>query len=656
MPMMNSSEKKSAQQYYYLYLAIIFVGCIVGIMVAKFFSSIPLDFSSELSEAKSLGIVSKTILDGYPKSRDILLYSSIMLVPVISSVCFWFVWAKDEKRRELLSMGFTPELPLPEKNQVWRWIFVSLGCIYVVISFDINNFYSPYFNDYMGAWPFLGEEGANLSWAQSILRGGVYGKDFQCLYGPMLIYPLSWFMKVFGTTVVVARVYAYVLNLMAYGIILVFLYKTLRTKTVFIFAATCYFLTFRSNDILLTANLTYLRVALGFVPIVLTYLYIEQGVKTKLVFAGAVLGQSILFSQEVGICAVLAVLIILVAMRRSEYEISGFCRDIGYLMAGGVVSVLPMLAYFASKGALLTFYNNLFAYPQLVRLGYGAVAFPDFRELYQNPLSNWKLFPYLVIFVYLASALYLIPMLVLKRRDNNTLLRLSLLVFGAILFRVALGRSDYTHISFVSQPAFLLIFLFLDDTMAGLKILFSRSALIVHLAVALFILSAMFLLPVNSSYDKMWNTLKLHFNTFPTIFTVYRSGAFVSQVPRAGIFFDDVTAKSISDIENFLTQHTHPGDYVYFFPNEAAYYFLFDRKNPTRYVLSYFAITRQQRLELISDIDKNRPEYVIYSRNTWRVDDIMERVQVKEVCDYIERMYSPIVDYGDIVVLKRQKL
>ena len=88
-------------------------------------------------------------------------------------------------------------------------------------------------------------------------------------------------------------------------------------------------------------------------------------------------------------------------------------------------------------------------------------------------------------------------------------------------------------------------------------------------------------------------------------------------------------------INTFLQAHTRAGDYVYFFPNEAAYYFLFNRNNPTRYPLAYQAITYEQRREVVAELAAKRPEYVVFSRSTWRVDNIPETVQVPEIIDYI---------------------
>ena len=634
-------------------LAILSTGFVAGMVAAYLFAGIHFDFSQELDQARQLGIVSLTILAGYAKKRDILNYLAMIGFPNFFAVGGWLFWARDKKRREELATMFSAN-PVPlVKTRGWQIALTITVCVYLVFSFNINWFHASFYNDFTGDWPLLGEEGENLAWVHNLLNGGVYGKDIHCLYGPMLIYPLVWFMKLFGTTVVTARVYTYVLDLFAYSIILAFLYKTLRSKTVFISAAAYYILFFNQGlNHLLSPNSTYLRVALGFVPIFLTYSY--QGHKTKVlvVAAGLVLGQSLLFSQEVGVCSMLAVFVLLFAMHRPQHNLADLGRDIFCLLAGIVVSVLPLLTYFWGHGVLDSVLNNLFVHPRLLGLGFTALPFPDLREFLQRP---WELFLYYwAIFVYVASALYLIPLLIMGRRDRETLLRVSVLAFGAILFRAALARSDTYHVLFVSQPAFLLLFLFIDGALAGI----GKNVAKAMVAVQLLFLSAMigwlFLLSINNLDTNIWTRSRYDLKDFGTKLSILPYGLSVPQVPRAGILFDPTTANSVAKIASFINQHTQPSDYVYFFPNEAAYNFLFDRRNPTRYVISYFAVTRQQRLELIADLEKKRPEYVIYSKMTWRVDDIPENIQVPEVVNYLRNNYVQTEDLGDVLVLKRK--
>jgi hypothetical protein len=112
----------------------------------------------------------------------------------------------------------------------------------------------------------------------------------------------------------------------------------------------------------------------------------------------------------------------------------------------------------------------------------------------------------------------------------------------------------------------------------------------------------------------------------------------------------------VAKIRSFLARNTAPGEYVYFYPNEAAYYFLFDRKNPTRFAFSYQAVTAEQRREIIRDLEAKKPRFVIYSRRVWLIDNIQPSVQVPELSSYLADHYLPYEDMDEILVMKRIEL
>lgn len=632
---------------------VLFAGFLIGLGAALLVAGTSIDLSQELRQARELGITSLTILSGYAKKRDVLNYVATLAFPILFAVGLWLVWVRMAQRRDELIDLFSPESKQTLKTASWRWLLAAVTVGYLFFSFNVNRFYVPVYNPLVGAWPFLGEEGENLGWIQSILNGGVYGNDFHCLYGPMLLYPLAWLMKVTGPSVTIARQYTYALDLAAYGIILIFLYRSMRTKTGFVFAAIGYFLIFgQSEKHLLAPNMTYLRVALGVLPIFLIFLYQERKDRKFVVSAGVVLGQSLLFSQEVGICSTFASLAMLVATPRPDSGISEVMADIGRLLGGIFISMLPMLLYFAKEGAMGALMDNLTIHPHLLGLGFTALPFPALNAFLLNPLGD-GLHHYWVILVYIASAIYLIPLLLLGRRDRYTVLKSAILLFGALLFRAALSRSDQYHIFFVSQPAVLLLFLMLDSALVPEENQAGR-IIVARVAVVAVIIGTLSIAATNTSFANVPKEGAYHWQSLTSKFKRTRSGIQVPRVPRADVEFDPETAGSIYKIDYFLSRYTQQKEKVFFFPNEAAYYFIFNRNNPTRYVLSCFAATRSQRLELIGDLEKVRPQYVVYSLKTWRVDRISERLQSPEVFDYLIKNYDPVESYPDVIFLKRK--
>lgn len=648
------NKLNSDQIAYMKHIGILVIGGLLGFVAAYFLNLylVYFDFSADINKARSLGIVSLTILNGYPKSKDIVSYASILGFPVLVSIALWYIWARSYKDR--LAAMFESGNPAPLiKKKDWAISVVAVVLFYLYASFELNRFYSPGWNPDVGAWIFLGEDGENLAWVQSIFSGGVYGKDFFCLYGPMFIYPLAAIMKIFGATVAVERFYKYFLDLVAYSIVIFFLYKTVQSKAIFVVSSVVYFLVF-PMFYSISVNFTHLRFVLGILPLALLYIYFGNGKKYLLPIVGAVIGQSLLFSQETGIAACIAVFGTLFICFLSDHQWRSFLRH-SLLVAGGcLLSISPMIAYISWKGAFISLLDSLYGFPKLAALGSGGVPAPPLEEFISNPFGD-AFFYYWAILLYVFSSIYLISRVLINKPNRNDLLRLSLLIFGVILYVIAVRRPIDESIHKAFHPVLLLIFLLIDDALTG--IIARRNIVrLGHTVLFVGLILFTFALFVESGFVKMMidrsEAALIPADKLSRVPLGYR----IPSVKRGGIYFDKGTALSILLIKDFLEKNTRQGDYVYFFPNEAVYYFLFDRNNPTRYAISYFAITADQRKDLIADLERNKPVYIIYSKNTWRIDDIAEGIQEPEVVAYINMKYRVDTDKENIQIWKRKDL
>jgi len=645
------SRKIEAPAGFWMHFGVLALGFFIGIAAVYFLGGINIDFSGDVREARRLGIVSITILAGYSKMRDVFTYALALCIPTLFSLGLWLLWAGKGRRAglaEILAAGKENIEARKGKDIVWTLCLLAVIFFYLIYSFNVNYFLSPRYDLRTGSWVTLGEEGEVLAWVQSILSGGAYGKDFFCLYGPMLIYPLVWLMKLLGTSIVIERLYTFLLNLAAYGIIIAFLYKTIRSRIVFVVAGLVYFAVYQPYGYV-SPNMSYLRVAAGFLPVLLVYLYSGNGKKSYLWAAGLVLGQSLLFSQEVGLCSLFSSGAFIVLENVFKRDFKRLKNDPAVLLMSCLISAAPMLFYLHYRGGLGYFIDSWYKYPKYVTMGYGCLPFPGFNKFIESLAAGVFLVPYQIIFVYVFSAIYLLLMFILGKADRALFLRMSLLIFGALLFRSALGRSDNFHIMYSAQPAFLLAFLFIDGAAGGLSaggILGKRigeTACLAALGLFLF---------MNISPGTM-SSFKTDAFNFSNKWKILDMGYRIADLERGGIFFEEKTTYSLLKLRKFLDAYTKKGDFVYFFPNEPAYYFLFDMKNPTRYAMSYFAVTSEQRQEIINDLRQKKPEYVVYSRNTWRIDDIPEQTQVPELTAFISDSYQQFMDLGDILILSK---
>ena len=529
------------------------------------------------------------------------------------------------------------------------WVLLVIAC-YLFVSFDVGYFYgtSP-------GWPFLGEEGSHFAYVQSMLSGGVYGRDFTCPYGPMMIYPMFWLVKLFGTTVIVARTYTYLLNLIAYGLMLFIFYRLLASKAIFFFASVVYLAAFPPHT-LLAPQWSYLRVILGLFPLLLVDLYFRSHKKYLLFIAGLLTGQSLLFSQEVGVCSLSSQLAYLFLSRFSVKGWKEGWKEFLILLVSTFLSVLPMLTVFYFKGALRAVLENVYEYPKYFALGYGSLPFLNLRDFLSTPTTEGMLFAYWIIFVYVVCAIFLLSSAFLFPDTRSRSLKIWVLLFGILLFRSFLGRSDGHHAHFVSPPAFLLVFLLLDDIWRSF-----RNRPFVFLKVGSVLWGAVLLLPLFFLFSRP-EALKSQIREVITAAIQFRQkgslpagGYRLPEIVRGGILFDPITAERLKRISRFLQENTTPGEYTYFFPNEAGYYFLFNRSNPTRYPCAFHAATRAQRVELVRDLEQKKPRYVVYSLSTAHIDGITEDIQVPEVVAYIKKMYVPDSKQGDILIFRRRE-
>jgi len=644
--MMISAEERQ----YLIEWGCLVSGAIAGLALAWVLVGFGWSFPGELEGARKVGIVSLTTLSGYAKSRDLVAYLFTLGLPAAGAILLWLVGRGSS---DLGSKTLTGGFDTPTRG-MWLVVVSSL-LVAGFFGWHIPAMLRPGWNPYAGAWLFLGEQGATLAWVQSISSGGVYGRDFFSLYGPMFIYPLAWLMDCLGHNVLVERVYKLMLDIAACGLLGFVLARTLRARWLALVVVALVYMsspTVRS----LSANNTILRIVLGLVPVACVALWLDTRGKFLFVAGGLLLGQSLLFSHEAGFCAVLAIAVMLIVdnMDREKAVRAMFRMSVTFF-AVVLVSLAPMVVFLVLNGAGPGLLDSVVGYPKTVMLGFGGCPFPSLRDWLGGDFrANWLHFA--VIGVYCATLVALCVAWLRGVRSARFLWALGLLIYGMLLFRIALGRSGYYGTTKVMIPAIVLSALWIDELWAKWRqndAMRARRAMIVVALTAVLVnlTNGICLNPfVRSNIAVAW---EYAFSIEGKFSAAHISGFTLPEVPRLGIFVDRTTAVSLREIKCFLDVNTRPRDYVYFFPNEAIYYFLFDRTNPTRYPIAYFATAYDRQHEVIRDLEKNRPRYVIYSRKTWRVDGIPEKIQIPEIVSYLDSRYRTVKHMEMIDALER---
>lgn len=641
LPLMKLRQLESS---YYLELAALLTGAIIGHVLAWWLHGFGFTNPGELAAAREAGIVSGTILNGYPKSRDTDNYVLALLLPLVCALTLrWACRIRSPLGTTLLAEDFSCHVfsqrsywPAMVAIALWSWHATTL--------------IFPGWNPYVGAWPFLGEEGQTLAWLQSLSEGGVFGRDFFCIYGPMFIYPLFWLMDLVGDhAALMERYYKFLLQMIAFALLAFLLLRTLHLRLLAWSLAIG--IAFAYPALMLpSANTSLLRMALALFTLGSIAFWIDTRKQCWCWVGGLVLGQSFLFSQEVAVCALGAgsVMTYLDALERSGRHASAL-RSTAILWGITLLSMSPMLLYLLAHGAGAAMLDSLIGYPKLVMLGFGAQPFPSMRDWLQGSFRyHW--IHYAVIVIYSGSAIALVIAWTNGMRSSRLLWGIGLTLFGIVLFRQALGRSCTEQTIKVMLPAVFLSALWLDE--AWLHVCAwekSRTAGIVASVLGTLVL---FNLVMGIGYDPL---IRGSFMTGWRIGTTLDGKFSVDPKlmfhPRIGFALDPQTQLSVSEIGAFLVSSTVPSEPVYFFPNEAAYYFVFDRPNPTRYAISYFATPYDRQREVIRDLETRRPRFVIFSKLTWRVDNIPEGVQLPLIVDYLNKNYRPIASMKTVEIL-----
>lgn len=526
--------------------------------------------------------------------------------------------------------------------------FAVVALLLVAAYFNLDIIYnSARWNYVVRAWPFLGEEGVFLGWTQRILNGEVRGKDYFSVYGPLMVFPLVLMQKIAGEFVSVGRWYAFILNLTAYILLAFIINRVIRSSLVAVLAL--FFMVIVYPWTIYSANMSPLRVILGILPLVSLLRFRATGKGMWVVSAGALCGASLLFSQEVGASALFASLAMIFFSYFEEKNFPALARRTILLVSGCVVPIIPFMVYFMIKGALPEIVDSLLVYPRLALLGYAGLVFPSLADAVKSFTSPLVFDNYWIITVYIFAAIPLLIRFFSRRTDTKTAAITFLLFFGVVLYRAALGRSSSERALFVAPPAFLLLFMAFDHSVYQFRQRPRKYQMLMVLVtgVIIAVVAAM-------------SSTRIIINDFGRLFVEKNRFDGNENIPVAGLERDDVyhhpdTARDIRLIAGFFRTHPTPGGYVYFFPQEPAYYFIFDKRNPTRYPTAFLAATHDMRRELVADLEEKKPLYVVYSISTWRIDGIPEQVYAPEIFDYIVSAYDVVEDHGSIMFLRRKK-
>lgn len=428
------------------------------------------------------------------------------------------------------------------------------------------------------------EEGFWLGWLSSMLQGGLLYKDIALYHPPFLLWFMFAIQKGVGFSIANSRLILHLLQIV--GIMIYFftansILKTRISKIVVLFLALGLTSTMVRNNI-------EIRLGMGLASI-LALAYCHHAKQKWLVFAGLFAGFSLLTSVEVGVAVLISGFVSVLLFSTSKL------KALGYYFVGLLSVLVPIALWFLAQGQLVHLIEQVAFYITAFSNGYfniaverpATLAFIHVHIINQFVSSKavmWEIARWGI------SAGLITVFVKLKTKDIDTVDKtaLSLAIFGIVLFRSALGRSDYYHLLFPLLVSLPLVFYVAETLSTMYKSKFTLFALAF---VCIFIFSR-----------------DMVFASFGETF-IYRLQTYGREIDTS----EPILSNEKTKLLEFINTNTGKEDSIFVYPWAPELYFLTERKNATRFDTPYAFYSDKYQTEMVASLQLNKPKFVIYN-------------------------------------------
>ncbi|MBI2867113.1 MAG: hypothetical protein HYX97_02110, partial [Chloroflexi bacterium] len=455
-------------------------GLALGLLTAFATTSVWPIGAESLESARSRGIISPGTLSGYIKYKEYVHYLLWMLITVGVALVTWLAWALMASRRahttSAASSGATEPAPPSVSSHPFTLLEVAMTAFGVFLLA-----YSPVIFWGTGAdWVFLQDQGMHLSWANTVLHGGVLYRDTYLLYGPLMEYPLAASMSVFGASVLTLRVFNFILNLIALVSIALMLRRILRWRLLaYIGAVLAIVIHFPLFPGMQSAVF---RTTPAVGAVFLCWLAHEKRSRMLMAASGLLTGFALFYSQETGVAALAAIAAMLAANAWVRRNLRALLTSTAHAAFGAAAVAIPVIAFLALNGAFVAYAYNVVSFASYRMSSYPGIPYPDLMvsvreaaDLFMTSVSNGVFPPhglgrlalaipdYLPVPFYMIACASLAVRLVKRRIDTRDAFKLGLIVLGVALFPYTLSLSAAWSIVGTLPPVTILAWLYMDD-------------------------------------------------------------------------------------------------------------------------------------------------------------------------------------------------
>ena len=480
-----------------------------------------------------------------------------------------------------------------------------------------------------------GDHGRDLYAAQAVLRGELPYKDFWWVYGPLMPYYYGLFYKIFG--IKISSILLGKLLLKILGGILMCLAMMATSSWIVAYLAACWFMIMASDFFFTYNHIGGIVMLLGVVFCLLSYIQ-----KSRPAAAWGALAFILLLSLikiNFGLTA-LAMCVLTVAVNDGvNRRTLNTAKKIFYTFALIGIPFLVYAIYWSLLKSLSAMeIRQCLPYiegDQPYNISPWVATITFLQITYRNATSTWwNLALAVLINVSFLRSIYLFAKNKLPFARKITLgLSLGFLgLFCLINFHEYL-KSGVWYRGFWAQPLSMMLFFLLVDIAAQSVPKILRK--IVFLSLAILVVTP-------------W------LSALPSLKAIKTESQYLS-LPRAGVYVINAPAWiiTVTETTDFLNKTLKPDELFFALPYDCLYYFLTDRKSPTRQLIffEHIKIPLEQEKSVIAELQKNNVRYIVISSRAWARQELGLGLLGQTYCPligkYIDDNFEPLARFGD---------
>lgn len=462
---------------------------------------------------------------------------------------------------------------------------------------------------------FLTHDAGNaLHAAQRVLDGDIIYKDFFYPYTPGFVFLTALSFKVFGESILSGRILMLVVSTFT-SIIIYKIVQNVIQKPYLGYIAAVVFLSWGPTHINFPWP-TMFALFSGFLTLLLIISAYKHGNNLSYFLSGLTALLTFLFKQNFGIAIALTNVVFYIFAKNKITH-----KNLLTHFLGIGIGILLFEIYLSATNSLTDFLINLYqiTFVQIIINKSLTTPFVYDTSFWGLIKTIFYLSPAIISFTYLLQSIR-------ARKETSIYVTISTFVLLFYVFGIR-PVTDYTRLSVVMSLVGIPLVLIGVTNQPKLTILVNIGS------ITLIILG--FYTALFKGYYR-WET------------PLARQTVFLNNA-RAKIYTDTKYSKAVSELEPFIKQYSSENNYIFSYKHAPMFYFLFDRKNPTRYLsIARGSFSEVPPEEIISNLKQKNVKLVILQ--------VFETDAKDPIIEFINQNYQLMFKSPDYLLLVKNSL